>query len=88
MTRSVKIIYLYENKYKYNSSTFTCNALLFFALFYFGISISIQVVSRVCELMEIPSLEAGGIGPRMTTALKDLQYIIREINMFIEVWGT
>lgn len=24
----------------------------------------------------------------MTTALRDLQYMIREINMFIEVWGT
>lgn len=35
--------------------------------------------------MQIPSLEAGGIYPGMTSALKDLQYKIREVNMFIEV---
>lgn len=35
--------------------------------------------------MQIPSLEAGGIYPGMTPALKDLQYKIREVNMFIEV---
>lgn len=35
--------------------------------------------------MQIPSLEAGRIYPWMTSALKDLQYKIREVNMFIEV---
>lgn len=44
-----------------------------------------QVISRVCGLMQIPSLEAGRIKPWMIPALKDLQYIIREVNMFIEV---
>ncbi|XP_034083344.1 protein NO VEIN isoform X4 [Gymnodraco acuticeps] len=43
-----------------------------------------KVVSRVCVLMQIPSLEAGSIYPRNIQALKDLQYIIREIHMFIE----
>ncbi|KAF3854058.1 hypothetical protein F7725_014746 [Dissostichus mawsoni] len=43
-----------------------------------------KVVSRVCVLMQIPSLEEGRIYPRNIQALKDLQYVIREINMFIE----
>ncbi|XP_032358201.1 protein NO VEIN isoform X1 [Etheostoma spectabile] len=43
-----------------------------------------KVVSRVCRLMQIPSLEAGRIQPWKIQALKDLQYLIREINMFIE----
>ncbi|XP_056911618.1 uncharacterized protein wu:fj29h11 isoform X2 [Takifugu flavidus] len=43
-----------------------------------------KVISRVCQQMQIPSLEAGGIYPGMTPALKDLQYKIREVNMFIE----
>ncbi|CAF92480.1 unnamed protein product [Tetraodon nigroviridis] len=43
-----------------------------------------KVISRVCRQMQIPSLEAGGIYPGMTSALKDLQYKIREVNMFIE----
>ncbi|XP_076616737.1 uncharacterized protein LOC143339417 isoform X1 [Chaetodon auriga] len=43
-----------------------------------------KVVSRVCKLMQIPSLEAGRIKPWMTPALKDLQYLMREVNMFIE----
>lgn len=46
---------------------------------------SFQVISRACRLMQIPSLEAGRIKPWTIPALKDLQYIIREINMFIEV---
>ncbi|XP_044034429.1 protein NO VEIN isoform X2 [Siniperca chuatsi] len=43
-----------------------------------------QVISRVCGLLQIPSLEAGRIKPWMIPALKDLRYIMREINMFIE----
>nr|XP_046232573.1 protein NO VEIN isoform X2 [Scatophagus argus] len=43
-----------------------------------------KVISRVCELMQIPSLEAGKIKPWATPALKDLQYTMREVNMFIE----
>ncbi|XP_045924345.1 protein NO VEIN [Micropterus dolomieu] len=43
-----------------------------------------KVISRVCGLMQIPSLEAGRIKPWMIPALKDLQYIMREVNMFIE----
>uniref|UniRef100_UPI0037E884B3 uncharacterized protein n=1 Tax=Semicossyphus pulcher TaxID=241346 RepID=UPI0037E884B3 len=43
-----------------------------------------KVISRVCQLMQIPSLEAGRIKPWMIPALKDLQYMMREINMFIE----
>lgn len=49
----------------------------------FNVFCTIQVISRVCEL--IPSLEAGRIKPWMTPALKDLQYTMREVNMFIEV---
>lgn len=45
----------------------------------------VQVISRVCRQMQISSLEAGGIHPGMTPALKDLHYKIREVNMFIEV---
>ncbi|XP_034717175.1 protein NO VEIN isoform X2 [Etheostoma cragini] len=43
-----------------------------------------KVISRVCSLMQIPSLEAGRIQHWKIQALKDLQYLIREINMFIE----
>ncbi|XP_041818606.1 protein NO VEIN isoform X2 [Chelmon rostratus] len=43
-----------------------------------------KVISRVCELLQVPSLEAGRIKPWMTPALKDLQYLMREVNMFIE----
>lgn len=46
---------------------------------------TIQVISRVCQLMQVPSLEAGRIKPWNVPALKDLQYTMREINMFIEV---
>ncbi|XP_068439866.1 uncharacterized protein [Clinocottus analis] len=42
-----------------------------------------KVISRVCTLMQIPSLE-GRIKPWTLPALKDLQYVMREINMFIE----
>ena len=35
--------------------------------------------------MQISSLEAAWIKPWKIQALKDLQYVIREINMFIEV---
>ncbi|XP_031146992.1 protein NO VEIN isoform X1 [Sander lucioperca] len=43
-----------------------------------------KVISRVCRLMQIPSLDAGRLQPWKIPALKDLQYLIREINMFIE----
>ncbi|XP_054457346.1 uncharacterized protein wu:fj29h11 [Anoplopoma fimbria] len=43
-----------------------------------------KVISRVCRLMQIPSLDAGKIKPWMIPALKDLQYVMKEINMFIE----
>ncbi|XP_059180709.1 uncharacterized protein wu:fj29h11 [Centropristis striata] len=43
-----------------------------------------KVISRVCRLMQIPSLDAGRIKPWHIPALKDLQYIMREVNMFIE----
>lgn len=46
---------------------------------------SSQIISRVCQLLQIPSLEAGGLKTWTATALKDLQYTMREINMFIEV---
>ncbi|XP_034415421.1 protein NO VEIN isoform X2 [Cyclopterus lumpus] len=42
-----------------------------------------KVISRVCTLMQIPSLE-GRIRHWTIPALKDLQYVMREINMFIE----
>lgn len=51
------------------------------------VSTPIQVVSRVCTVMDIPSMEAGGIKPWMTQPLKDLQYLMREVNMFLEVCG-
>ena len=44
-----------------------------------------QVVSRVCGLMQISSFEAARMKPAAYPALKDLQYIMREINMFVEV---
>ncbi|KAM6963611.1 uncharacterized protein LKV04_019674 [Tautogolabrus adspersus] len=43
-----------------------------------------KVISRVCQLLQIPSLEAGRINPWKIPALKDLQYLMRELNMFIE----
>ncbi|CAB1338211.1 unnamed protein product [Coregonus sp. 'balchen'] len=44
-----------------------------------------KVISRVCRLMQIPSLEAGRIDLRwQIPALNDLQRTLREINMFIE----
>ncbi|XP_056152733.1 uncharacterized protein LOC130127187 [Lampris incognitus] len=43
-----------------------------------------RVISRVCMLMQVPSLEAGKIKSWTVPALRDLQYTIREINMFIE----
>ncbi|KAJ7984929.1 hypothetical protein DPEC_G00359850 [Dallia pectoralis] len=44
-----------------------------------------KVISRVCTLMQVPSLEAGRINLRwQIPALKELQRSIREINMFIE----
>ncbi|KAK2885132.1 uncharacterized protein wu:fj29h11 isoform X1 [Channa argus] len=43
-----------------------------------------KVISRVCRLLQIPSLEAGRIKPWKFPALKDLQYIMKEINIFIE----
>ncbi|XP_029953318.1 protein NO VEIN isoform X2 [Salarias fasciatus] len=41
-----------------------------------------KVVSRVCSLN--PTLNPGSLKPRTYPALKDLQYIMREINIFIE----
>ncbi|KAM9837751.1 uncharacterized protein ACBR49_018381 isoform 2-T3 [Aulostomus maculatus] len=43
-----------------------------------------KVISRACQLCQIPSLEAVKIKPWSLQALKDLQYIMKEINMFIE----
>ncbi|XP_076005731.1 uncharacterized protein LOC143000345 isoform X2 [Genypterus blacodes] len=43
-----------------------------------------KVLYRVCRLMQVPSLNAGKIIPYKIQALKDLQYTIREINMFLE----
>nr|XP_019938379.1 PREDICTED: uncharacterized protein LOC109626689 [Paralichthys olivaceus] len=43
-----------------------------------------MVISRACGLMQITSLKDINIKPWNVPALKDLQYIIREINMFIE----
>ncbi|XP_026207843.1 uncharacterized protein wu:fj29h11 isoform X2 [Anabas testudineus] len=43
-----------------------------------------QVISRVCVLLQIPSLDAARIKPWNIPALKNLQYITREINIFIE----
>ncbi|KAM8836563.1 uncharacterized protein AB9W97_002193 isoform 1-T8 [Spinachia spinachia] len=43
-----------------------------------------KVISEVCRLMQIPSLDACGIKHWKIASLKDLQYIRREINMFIE----
>uniref|UniRef100_A0A3Q2WHL7 Wu:fj29h11 n=1 Tax=Haplochromis burtoni TaxID=8153 RepID=A0A3Q2WHL7_HAPBU len=42
-----------------------------------------KVISRVCRL--VPSLDPRGVEHLPLKALKDLQYLIREINMFIEV---
>nr|XP_040032429.1 protein NO VEIN isoform X2 [Gasterosteus aculeatus aculeatus] len=43
-----------------------------------------KVICEVCRLMQIPSLEAYGIKRWKIPSLKDLQYLMREINMFIE----
>ncbi|KAM9410935.1 uncharacterized protein ACWYII_025836 isoform 8-T9 [Salvelinus alpinus] len=44
-----------------------------------------KVISRVCRLMQVRTLEAGRIDLRwQIPALKDLQRNLREINMFIE----
>ncbi|XP_029933405.1 protein NO VEIN isoform X2 [Myripristis murdjan] len=43
-----------------------------------------RVISRVCMLMQVPSLESSWIKPWKVPALKDLQYVLREINMFLE----
>uniref|UniRef100_A0A8C8GLA8 HTH OST-type domain-containing protein n=1 Tax=Oncorhynchus tshawytscha TaxID=74940 RepID=A0A8C8GLA8_ONCTS len=44
-----------------------------------------KVISRVCMLMQVRTLEAGRIDLRwQIPALKDLQRNLREINMFIE----
>uniref|UniRef100_A0A669E4X7 Wu:fj29h11 n=1 Tax=Oreochromis niloticus TaxID=8128 RepID=A0A669E4X7_ORENI len=42
-----------------------------------------KVISRVCRL--VPSLDPRSVEHLPLKALKDLQYLIREINMFIEV---
>ncbi|KAM6951488.1 uncharacterized protein FYW47_015000 [Aplochiton taeniatus] len=43
------------------------------------------VIYRVCRLMQVPSLEAGGIKSQwQLQALKDFQRNVRAINMFIE----
>ncbi|XP_041670873.1 protein NO VEIN isoform X2 [Cheilinus undulatus] len=47
-----------------------------------------KAISRVCQLLQIPSLDAGRINPWNIPALRDLQYIMREINMFIECTET
>ncbi|XP_060951191.1 uncharacterized protein wu:fj29h11 [Limanda limanda] len=43
-----------------------------------------KVISKACVLMQISSLKNVNIRPGNVPALKDLLYIIREINMFIE----
>ncbi|KAF0025078.1 hypothetical protein F2P81_021959 [Scophthalmus maximus] len=43
-----------------------------------------KVISRTCALMQVASLEAVQIKPWTIQALKNLQYLVREINMFIE----
>lgn len=53
-----------------------------------GFHVSVQVIARVCQLLQIPSLDAGKLKPWKIPALKDLQYITREVNVFIEVWHT
>ncbi|XP_040922726.1 protein NO VEIN isoform X2 [Toxotes jaculatrix] len=43
-----------------------------------------KVIARTCGLLQISSLDAIRIKPWKIPALKDLQYLMREINMFIE----
>ncbi|XP_053269146.1 uncharacterized protein wu:fj29h11 [Pleuronectes platessa] len=43
-----------------------------------------KVISKACVLMQVSSLKNFNIRPGNVPALKDLLYIIREINMFIE----
>ena len=51
-----------------------------------SLSLCVQVVSKVCMLMQVPSLRSVGIIHAWhIPAVKDLQYTIREINMFLEV---
>lgn len=84
---------LYKVSIWASSFSFDPQCLSFYVLAYciyfhcccFNVFCIIQVTSRVCELMQIPSLEAGGIKLWRTQALKDLQYTMREVNMFIEV---
>ncbi|XP_055006163.1 uncharacterized protein wu:fj29h11 isoform X2 [Boleophthalmus pectinirostris] len=43
-----------------------------------------RVISQTCQLLQITSLESARIKPWQIQALKDLQYTIREVNMFLE----
>uniref|UniRef100_A0A673AIR0 Wu:fj29h11 n=1 Tax=Sphaeramia orbicularis TaxID=375764 RepID=A0A673AIR0_9TELE len=43
-----------------------------------------KVISKTCQLLQIPSLESARIKHWQIPALKDLQYVIREVNMFLE----
>ncbi|KAM3842547.1 uncharacterized protein ACN63O_022346, partial [Diretmus argenteus] len=43
-----------------------------------------KVIAKVCVLMQVSSLEASGINPWSIPTLKELQFTIREINMFIQ----
>ncbi|KAK7918618.1 hypothetical protein WMY93_009902 [Mugilogobius chulae] len=43
-----------------------------------------RVIARTCQLLQIPSLESARIRAFQIQALKDLQYTIREVNMFLE----
>lgn len=44
-----------------------------------------QVISRACQLLQIPHNEAVRIHQWNIPVLRDLKYITREIHMFIEV---
>uniref|UniRef100_A0A8C6V2P3 Wu:fj29h11 n=1 Tax=Neogobius melanostomus TaxID=47308 RepID=A0A8C6V2P3_9GOBI len=43
-----------------------------------------KVISRGCQLLQIPSLESARVKHWQIPALKDLQYVIREVNMFLQ----
>ncbi|XP_072312808.1 uncharacterized protein [Eucyclogobius newberryi] len=47
-----------------------------------------RVISRTCQLLQISSLESARIKPWQIQALKDLQYTIREVNMYLEATET
>lgn len=47
-----------------------------------------QVVSQVCEYLQIPSLHTMRIYHRDLPAISNLQRAIKEVNMFIEVGQT